>query len=425
MQSEWHRVRVGQLGQIVTGKTPATDDTGNFGGAIPFLTPSDFVDGQRRVKAARTLSQQGLSLVKNCLVPRGVAVSCIGWQMGKSVLVDEPTVTNQQINTVVPDDALVDRLFLYYSLSSIRNKIFELGATSTRTPIVNKTTFSSIEIQLPSLSNQRAISSLLGTLDDRLDLLRQTNATLESIAQALFKSWFIDFDPVRAKAEGREPEGMETETAALFPAEFEGSALGGIPKGWTTKGVGEVFSLIMGQSPPGDTYNSEGDGLAFYQGRTDFGFRFPSERIYCTAPTRFASAGATLVSVRAPVGDVNVAVDRCAIGRGLAAVEFECAPAFALYSMKALRNRFVEFEAHGTVFGSINKKQFEALPCIMPSMDVLTKFGRIAGAMDERILVNELHLRSLSKLRDTLLPRLVSGQLRLPEAEAQMSEAIA
>ncbi|WP_155637016.1 restriction endonuclease subunit S [Burkholderia multivorans] len=324
-----------------------------------------------------------------------------------------------------PDEAVPEFYFYYFRSPDgrrVMDAIVEQGAGAAG---IRGSDLIRLSVPVPSLAYQREVADLFRLIDNRIDVLRQTNATLESIAQALFKSWFIDFDPVRAKAEGREPEGMEAETAALFPDSFEDSALGEIPNGWAAKKVGEVFSLIMGQSPPGDTYNAVGDGVPFYQGRTDFGFRFPTERIYCTAPTRFASAGATLVSVRAPVGDVNVSIDRCAIGRGLAAVEFTSAPAFALYTMKALRNRFSEFEAHGTVFGSINKKQFESLPCILPSTEVLLTFSGFAGVIDEKIRVNERYLRTLTELRDTVLPRLISGKLRLPEAEAQLNEALA
>src|SRR5690606_31495493 len=263
------------------------------------------------------------------------------------------------------------------------------------------------------------------SIDERIDLLRETNASLESIAQALFKSWFIDFDPVRAKAAGREPEGMDAATAELFPAEFEESALGAIPKGWRASKAGDVFRITMVQSPPGETYNQEGAGVPFYQGRADFGFRFPSVRVYCPAPTRHAREGDVLVSVRAPVGDVNVALESCAVGRGIAAVGLDGAQPFALYSMKSLRDRFAEYESHGTVFGAINKKQFEALPCVTPSPEVLAAFSCTAGALDDRVRVNELQVRSLTDLRDSLLPGLISGKLRLPDVQSQSEEALA
>lgn len=375
------------------------------------------VDGHKSVGTSRSLSNVGVAAVKNCLVPRGVAVSCIGWQMGKSVLVQRPTVTNQQINTIVVDESRFDLEFVYYLLTSLRKRIFELGATPTRTPIVNKSTFSDIAVSVPELTEQRKVAKLFSLLDDRITLLRETNATLEAIAQALFKSWFVDFDPVCAKMEGRAPEGMDEATAALFPDSFEKSELGLVPKGWLYSTVGGSFILTMGQSPPGNTYNEAGDGLPFYQGRTDFGFRFPSQRVFCTAPTRLAEPGDTLVSVRAPVGDVNMALEKCCLGRGVAGVRHpKGCRSFAFYTTRGLRSRFDLFDSEGTVFGSINKKDFQGLPVIEPSDGVLTAFDDIATPIDLGIVENEEKIRTLATLRETLLPRLISGQLRLPEA---------
>ena len=263
-------------------------------------------------------------------------------------------------------------------------------------------------------------------IDTRITLLRETNTLLEQIAQTIFKSWFVDFDPVRAKQEGFVPEGMDEETASLFPDSFEESELGMVPRGWGYSTVGESFILTMGQSPPGDTYNQIGEGLPFYQGRTDFGFRFPSQRVFCTAPSRMAREGDTLVSVRAPVGDVNMAMEECCLGRGVAGIRHpEGLWSFAFYSTRGLRDRFDLFDSEGTVFGSINKKDFQALPIIHPPSDVLHAFEDIASPIDLRIIVNEGVIRTLIDLRDTLLPRLISGKLRLPEAEEMIEGATA
>lgn len=198
-----------------------------------------------------------------------------------------------------------------------------------------------------------------------------------------------------------------------------------VPRGWRYSTVGESFILTMGQSPPGDTYNQIGEGLPFYQGRTDFGFRFPSQRVFCTAPSRMARKGDTLVSVRAPVGDVNMAMEECCLGRGVAGIRHpEGLRSFAFYSTRGLRDRFDLFDSEGTVFGSINKKDFQALPIVHPPSDVLHAFEDITSPIDHRIIVNEGVIRTLTDLRDTLLPRLISGKLRLPEAEDMIQEAV-
>ncbi|MFM2196767.1 MAG: hypothetical protein RLZZ505_199 [Verrucomicrobiota bacterium] len=273
------------------------------------------------------------------------------------------------------------------------------------------------KMPLPPLAEQKAIAAVLGALDDKIELNRRMNATLEAMARALFQSWFVDFDPVRAKLDGRPPAALDPATAALFPEHLEDSPLGHIPKGWKAGTVVEGFNLTMGQSPPGNTYNEDGNGLPFYQGRTDFGFRFPKRRIYCTAPTRYAKAGDTLVSVRAPVGDINMASEECCIGRGVAAVRHKSgATSFTYHSMANLYPDFARFEAEGTVFGSINKDSFEKLRFVIPPDEIVAAYERQAGPLDEQIRNLEEQSRTLATLRDTLLPQLLSGELSVQES---------
>src|SRR5262249_51167014 len=157
--------------------------------------------------------------------------------------------------------------------------------------------------------------------------------------------------------------------------EFENSELGPIPKGWHVGKVSDSFGLTMGQSPPGETYNEEGKGLPFYQGRADFGFRFPTRRVFCTSPRRLAKTGDTLVSVRAPVGDINMADEECCIGRGVAAVRHKTgASSFTYYAMENFASEFARFEAEGTVFGSINKQNFSELPFVVMPKEIIEKY---------------------------------------------------
>jgi type I restriction enzyme, S subunit len=299
------------------------------------------------------------------------------------------------------------------------------GAGGTRNALT-KGMIESLRILVPrKVDEQHAIAHILGTLDDKIELNRRMNQTLEEMARAIFKSWFADFDPVRAKAAGRQPAGLAPEIAALFPDGFEESELGEIPRGWHASRVGVEFSLTMGQSPPGSSYNETGEGAPFYQGRADFGFRYPSRRVYCTVPTRFAKPGDTLVSVRAPVGDVNMAIERCAVGRGVAALRHHSGSrSFTYYSTYHLAPHFDKFEAEGTVFGSICRDDFERLPSIAPSESLMCGFERVAAPLDDRIEANERESLAVAALRDTLLPKLISGELRLPDAEDLLSEAL-
>jgi type I restriction enzyme S subunit len=179
----------------------------------------------------------------------------------------------------------------------------------------------------------------------------------------------------------------------------------------------------MGQSPPGETYNESREGTPFFQGRRDFGFRFPTNRVYCTAPTRFAARGDTLMSVRAPVGDVNMAIDRCSVGRGVAAARHKSTSiSYTYYAFRSLRDRFEVYNGEGTVFGSISQKDLRAIPWLAPDDAVVSRFDQMAGPIDQRIELNEVQNRRLAGLRDTLLPKLMSGEIEIPEAEAIAEE---
>ena len=158
--------------------------------------------------------------------------------------------------------------------------------------------------------------------------------------------------------------------------------------------------------------------MPFFQGRADFGFRYPENRKYCSAPNRIANAEDTLVSVRAPVGDINLAWERCCVGRGVAAVRHRSGARFFTYhAFCSLQDELKSFEHTGTVFGAINKTSFEALSFIEPSRDVIEAFERSAGAFDDELKSKIEDSRTLAKLRNTLLPKLISGELRVPDAE--------
>ena len=307
-----------------------------------------------------------------------------------------------------------DNLFIYYLARGPRFRAFAVHSMqgTTGRQRVAPDSIGLFELSLPPIEHQRRIAHILGTLDDKIEHNRQMNETLEATAQAIFKSWFVDFDPVRAKMEGQEPVGIDAETAALFPSAFRDSPLGAIPEGWEVATVGEDFNLTMGQSPPGSTYNENGNGLPFYQGRKDFGFRYPTRRVYCTAPTRLAKKGDTLVSVRAPVGDINMANEKCCIGRGVAAIRHQSGSrSYTHYAMQYLQEDFRRYEAEGTVFGSINKAGFETLFHLRPPDGIIEAFERLICPMDQSIENNENQSLTLSEIRDALLPKLLSGDI--------------
>jgi type I restriction enzyme S subunit len=316
----------------------------------------------------------------------------------------------------------VDAQFLCYYVNAVTHHIVNEHVVGAVQQHFNVGAAKSLKLPLPPLPEQRSIARVLGGLDDKIELNRRMNRTLEDLARGLFRSWFVDFDPVTKNGNGRAP----ATPAGLFPKRLVDSPIGPIPEGWRVGTVGAEFNLTMGQSPPGSTYNEDGAGVPFYQGRTDFGFRFPTRRVYCTAPTRFAEPGDTLVSVRAPVGDINLADERCAAGRGVAAVRHKSGATSYTYAMMASqREAFDVFNGDGTLFGCIGKADFDKMAVLVPPPATVDAFERIAGPWDAQIAVNEKEARSLAATRDALFPQLLSGEIRLNHAEAAAQEVLA
>lgn len=323
-------------------------------------------------------------------------------------------ISNKQMRARLDENVILPLFAFYWLSSSEMIEYITQRNTGSSVPLINLTVLRQLPIPLPPKKEQEKIARILGALDDKIELNRRMNHTLEEMARAVFKSWFVDFDPVTAKAEGRVPFGMNAETASLFPAELEETEEGSIPKGWKIGKIEEAFDLTMGQSPPGETYNEIGDGIVFYQGRTDFGTRYPTPRVYCTAPTRFANPGDTLVSVRAPVGDVNMANEKCSIGRGLASIRHKSGSrSFTYYSMLFLKEEFDVFEGEGTLFGSISGEGFRNIKIAIPSPEIVAEFERKMRSVDQTIENNESQIKNLAAIRDALLPKLLSGELRV------------
>ena len=180
----------------------------------------------------------------------------------------------------------------------------------------------------------------------------------------------------------------------------------------------DIAVITMGQSPSGSSYNEDGVGEVFYQGRAEFGFRFPKRRLFTTEPKRMAEAGDVLLSVRAPVGDLNVAYERCCIGRGLGAIHSKTGHnSFVLYTMFALRSLLNVFNGEGTVFGSINRDALNAIPIDIPSVTEIEQFEAIVHPIDELIRTNYEENCRFNALRDSLLPMLMSGEIDVSAVE--------
>ena len=395
------------------GKTPRKTLSG-----IPLITAKIVKDG-RIMPPTEFIASAGYDSWMNRGLPEpGDVVMTTEAPLGEIAQLDNRKVAlGQRLITLRGKPDVLNNTYLKFAMQAafVQN---QLKARSTGTTVlgISQRELRKVEIPLPPLSEQRRMAHILGTLDEKIELNRQMNETLEATARAIFKSWFVDFDPVKAKMEGQKPVGMDTKTAALFPSAFQDSSLGKIPKGWRVSTIDENFNLTMGQSPPGSTYNEDSNGMPFYQGRKDFGFRYPTRRVYCTAPKRFAEKGDTLVSVRAPVGDVNMVEEECSIGRGVAAIRHKTGNrSYTYYTMQSLQKVFSRYEAEGTVFGSINKTDFQTLSHLRPPNEIIQAFERLAYPLDQSIENNEKESRTIAQTRDTLLPKLLSGEIRVDD----------
>lgn len=355
---------------------------------------------------------------------------------GGKLIVQNPRNTRFWVNNhahVLQCESEWDTHFLSYALREVDAGPYITGAAQ---PKISMRNLRLVEVPWPKSEIREAIARLGSLLDDRIDLLRQTNATHEAIAQALFKSWFVDFDPVRAKAEGSEPEGMDAETAALFPNNFEESEFGLIPKGWRVASIGELVDAVGGSTP--DTKNESFWEPAIHHWTSPKDLSGASAPVLLETERKISDAGLAkissgllpagtlLMSSRAPIGYLSLAAVPVAINQGYIAMRpGSTLPALYLYFWCKLNMDAIKSNANGSTFMEISKKAFRPIPALVPSANLIERFTEIVDAQFERIAENERQARSLSELRDSLLPRLISGKLRLPEAESIIEESLA
>jgi len=280
------------------------------------------------------------------------------------------------------------------------------------------TNFKLVEIPLPDLNTQKKIASVLSSLDSKIELNNRINAELEAMAKTIYDYWFVQFDFPNAEGKPYKSSGGKMILCEELKRE--------IPVGWNSGELQEIANIKMGQSPPGDTYNSEGDGMIFYQGCTDFGNRFPTVRQYTTQPTRFAKEGDILLSVRAPVGTLNIAKEDCCIGRGLAALNSKdnCI-AYLFGVMVNLKQVFDRRNTDGTTFGSITKDDLFKLNVVRPNKDILKQYHNlISPAFEKQNQIANENIQ-LSSLRDWLLPMLMNGQVKVSDLDEEVETLIA
>ena len=379
---EFQKTNLGELS--VNGK-------GSYGIAASAVPYSDELFTYLRITDINddgTLNKSGLMSVSDekaeqyLLKPNDIVFARTGGSTGRSYFYDgtdgEFVYAGFLIKFSIDSTKVNPRFIKYYCLSQeYRGWVHSFNTGSTRGNI-NAQTYANMSILLPSREQQDLLVDTLSVIDEKIKLNTAINENLEQQAQAIYAQMFI--------------ESAE--------------------ESWETGSLSDIAVITMGQSPKGDTFNETGEGAVFYQGRTDFGFRFPTRRLYTTEPKRIALCDDALMSVRAPVGDLNVAYEECCIGRGLAAIHSkDNHQSFVLYTLFTLKKQLDVFNGEGTVFGSINKESLNSMEITIPPRELMDRFESTISPIDRAIRNNYEEICRLQAIRDTLLPKLMNGEI--------------
>lgn len=315
--------------------------------------------------------------------------------------------------------------FFYYFLRTVN---YESHNDKSSVPGLNRNHLHLVDVTIPLLPTQRAIARILGALDDKIELNRRQNATLESLARAIFKSWFVDFDPVRARAEGRAPAAMNAATAALFPDGFEEIDGRKVPRGWQVKSIGDVTRVVGGSTPSTQEPAFWEGGIHHWATPKDLSSLSAAplldteRRITDAGLSQISSGllpkGTVLLSSRAPIGYTVIAEIPVSINQGFIAMicDQHLPNHYVLWWTRANLEE-IKGRANGTTFLEISKANFRPMQVIVPSKPILNAFESIIEPLYQKVRANLQQSRTLAALRDTLLPKLLSGEIWVRAAE--------
>jgi len=408
--------------RITSGGTPSRTRPDFYeGGSIPWVKTQELTDDWIH-NTDEKITEEAVSSSSAKLLPANtVLMAMYGATVGQLGMLKSPMTCNQACCALIVDPAKADFRFLYYQLRHSRTQLKSL-ATGGAQQNLSGALIKSLLYPFPSIDEQKRIAGILGALDDKIELNRKMNETLEQMAKTLFKSWFIDFDPVHAKAAGIQPAGMDKATADLFPDSFVDSELGNIPKGWTVAPVGETVECLGGATPSTSEAKYWEGGMHHWTTPKDFSslpspFLLDTDRKITDAGISKISsgllpAGTLLLSSRAPIGYIAIATMPVAINQGFIALKCnETASNFFMLNWCKSSMAEIESRATGTTFPEISKLNFRPIRVCLPPKEIMMAFTHRVTPLYEQIVLNLRQSRSLSAIRDALLPGLLSGNI--------------
>lgn len=409
MKSDWKRYYISDLGKVITGKTPKTSNLEYYGGDIPFLTPSDDMSVKYVLSTSKTITEAGKNTVKNAVIPKNsICVSCIGSDLGKVVITTRDTVTNQQINSVIVNTELFDIDFVYYAMVILGKILNYHSKTSTAVPIVNKSTFSQYKILCPELSEQKRIAKILSYIDDKVSLNTAINENLEQQAQAIFKSWFVDFDPFG----GVMPEDWKVGT---FSDIIESTLGGDWGKETLTGNYTEKVYCIRGADIPEVKSGNKGKMPTRYI----LPKNYKNKKLVADDIVVEISGGSPTQSTGRVTAVSKALLDR--YDSGMVCTNFCRAikpkkgySNFIYYYWQYLydSNVFFSYENGTTGIKNLDISGFVGTePITIPPTKAIEKFNSIIESFFSQIFENGQENERLAALRDTLLPKLMNGEI--------------
>ena len=314
---------------------------------------------------------------------------------------------NQRVAKINPNFK-EDLDFIYYCINNTVFLEYVLNNVDSKSAQANISHFGigNFEINWYDRETRQKIAKVLTCLDDKIFINSQINQELEAMAKTLYDYWFVQFDFPDQNGNPYKSSGGKM----VYHPELKRE----IPEGWGVEKLENIANITMGQSPKGTSYNEVGEGMLFFQGSTDFGWRFPMARQYTTEPSRMAEEDDILLSVRAPVGTLNIADTRCCIGRGLAAINSKIgANSYIFNVMQDFKKLFDLRNSVGTTFGSITKDDLYNLKIIYPPNELLMNFDQLVKSFDREIKNRSRQNQELTQFRDWLLPMLMNGQVKV------------